>query len=66
LHPAIMPLELAKRCIKLFSWVDDVVLDPFAGSGTTLLAAKELNRNFIGYELYKNYKKVIEKKVYGI
>jgi DNA modification methylase len=59
-----MPLELASRCIKLFSWVGDIVLDPFAGSGTTLLASKKLCRNFVGYELYKNYKSTIEKKVY--
>ena len=43
-HSAIMPEEIAKRCIKLFSFVNDIVLDPFAGSGTTLKVAKELNR----------------------
>lgn len=63
-HPAITPIEIANRCIKLYSWVDAIVLDPFAGSGTTLLAAKKLNRNFIGYELYKHYKKIIDFKVY--
>lgn len=64
-HPAIMPIEIANRCIRLFSCVNDIILDPFAGSGTTLLAAKKLKRNFVGYEIYKNYKKVIDKKVYG-
>ena len=39
-HPAPFPTELPKRCIKLFSYIDDVVLDPFMGSGTTLIAAK--------------------------
>lgn len=63
-HSAIMPIEIPNRCIKLFSFVGDIVLDPFAGSGTTLLAAKNLKRKFIGYEIYKNYKKVIDKKVY--
>lgn len=62
-HPAIMPEEIVYRCVKLFTFKDDVVLDPFAGSGTTLKVAKELGREFIGYELYKNYKKVINEKV---
>jgi DNA modification methylase len=60
-----MPIEIPIRCIKLFTFENDLILDPFAGSGTTLLAAKISNRNFVGYELYKNYKKVIDKKVYG-
>ena len=51
IHSAIMPEEIARRCIKLFSFVDGVVLDPFAGSGTTLKVAKELKRKFVGYEL---------------
>ena len=62
-HSAIMPEEIPYRCIKLFSCVDDIVLDPFAGSGTTLRVAKQLNRNYIGYELYENYKPLIEKKL---
>lgn len=62
-HPAIMPEEIARRCIKLFSFKQDVVCDPFAGSGTTLKAAKDLGRNFVGYELYENYKKVIDLKL---
>lgn len=62
-HSAIMPEEIPYRCIKLFSCVDDIVLDPFAGSGTTLRVAKQLNRNYIGYELYENYRQLIEKKL---
>lgn len=62
-HPAIMPSEIPYRLIKLFSFVGDIVLDPFAGSGTTLKAAKELKRHYIGYELYENYKSVIEEKL---
>lgn len=63
IHPAIMPEEIAKRLIKLYSFVGDIVLDPFAGSGTTLAVAKKLGRRFIGYELYETYKPVIEKKL---
>lgn len=47
----------------MFSFVGDIVLDCFAGSGTTLMVAKELKRNFIGYELYPQYEKVIVEKV---
>lgn len=63
-HPAIMPEEIVKRFVKMFSFVDGVVLDPFAGSGTTLKVAKELGRKYIGYELYeKNYRSIIEEKL---
>lgn len=62
-HSALMPEEMARRCVRLFSAVGDVVLDPFAGSGTTLKAAKELGRRFIGYEVMANYRPVIEKKL---
>ena len=54
-HPAPFPLELPKRCIKLFSFVGDVVLDPFMGSGTTLIACALLNRKGIGVEIDKKY-----------
>ncbi len=54
-HPAPFPLELPKRCIKLFSFVDDVILDPFLGSGTTLLACALLNRRGIGVEIDRKY-----------
>ncbi len=56
-HPAIMPKEIPYRLIRMFSFVGDIVLDCFAGSGTTLMVARELKRNFIGYELYQQYKK---------
>lgn len=54
-HPAPFPIELPYRCIKLFSYVDDVILDPFLGSGTTLMAAKVLNRKGIGVDINKKY-----------
>lgn len=62
-HAAIMPEAIPYRLIKLYSFVGDMVLDPFAGSGTTLKVAKELGRNFIGYEIYPHYKSVIEEKL---
>lgn len=54
-HPAPFPSELPKRCIKLFSFVGDTVLDPFLGSGTTLVACALLNRRGIGVEIDKKY-----------
>ncbi|PZV98739.1 DNA-methyltransferase [Metamycoplasma auris] len=65
-HSAIMPEEIANRLIKLYSFFGDVVLDPFAGSGTTLKKAYELGRNYIGYEIYLHYKKVIDKKINSV
>jgi site-specific DNA-methyltransferase (cytosine-N4-specific) len=63
IHSAIMPEESVRRCIKLFSFKGDIVLDPFAGSGTTLKVAHELDRNFVGYELYESYKDIIWSKI---
>ncbi len=54
-HPAPYPLELPKRCIKLFSYVGDTILDPFVGSGTTLISACKLKRKGIGVEISKEY-----------
>lgn len=65
-HAAIMPEAIPYRLIKLYSFKGDVVLDPFAGSGTTLKVAKELGRNYIGYELYPHYKNVIEEKLASV
>lgn len=65
-HSAIMPEEIVRRCIKLFTFVGDIVLDPFAGSGTTLKVAKELERNFVGYEIMETYKPIIEKKLKSV
>jgi modification methylase len=65
-HSAIMPEEIVKRCVKLYSFVGDVVLDPFAGSGTTLKVAKELKRGYVGYEISEGYKNIIEEKINSI
>jgi DNA modification methylase len=54
-HPAPFPLELARRCIRLSTWPDETVLDPFAGSGTTLVAARQLGRRAIGIEPSQRY-----------
>jgi site-specific DNA-methyltransferase (cytosine-N4-specific) len=62
-HCAIMPEEIVRRCVRLFTFTGDVVLDPFVGSGTTLKVAKELNRHYVGYELSKTYKSIIDKKL---
>lgn len=62
-HSAIMPEEIARRCIKMFTFVGDIVLDPFAGSGTTLKVAKELGRNYVGYEIMETYKNIIQQKL---
>jgi len=62
-HPAPFPVELPKRCIKLFSFVGDTVLDPFLGSGTTLIACAETNRIGIGVEINKNYCELAKKRL---
>jgi len=62
-HLAMFPEELPKRLIKMFTFIGEVVLDPFLGSGTTTLAAKNLQRNSIGYEINKDFKKNIQKKL---
>jgi site-specific DNA-methyltransferase (adenine-specific) len=54
-HPAPFPVELPRRCIRLFSYVGDTVLDPFLGSGTTMLACLETKRAGIGVEINKKY-----------
>jgi site-specific DNA-methyltransferase (adenine-specific) len=62
-HPAPFPLELPKRCIKLFSYVNDVVLDPFLGSGTTLIACRQNNRRGIGVDIDAEYCKLAIKRI---
>jgi DNA modification methylase len=62
-HEAMFPEELPKRLIKMYTFVDDVVLDPFLGSGTTVKAALNLNRNAIGYEINEKFLDVIKEKL---
>ena len=58
-----MPEEIVERCVRLYSFVGDIVLDPFAGSGTTLRIAKKLKRDYVGYEISPTYKEVIQLKL---
>jgi site-specific DNA-methyltransferase (adenine-specific) len=62
-HPAPFPIELPYRCIKLFSYVGDTILDPFVGSGTTLIAAHKLRRKGIGIEISKEYFDIAKNRI---
>jgi len=62
-HLAVFPEELPKRLIRMFSFIGDTVLDPFLGSGTTTLAAKNLDRNSIGYEINRDFLPLIKQKI---
>ncbi|GIW96765.1 MAG: methyltransferase [Pirellulaceae bacterium] len=62
-HPAVFPTELARRCILLGSKPGDVVLDPFAGSGTTGLAALELHRSAVMIELNEDYIALMKRRI---
>ena len=62
-HPAPFPLELPKRCIKLFSYVGDIVLDPFVGSGTTLVAAYLLRRRAVGIDISRKYCEIARERL---
>lgn len=62
-HPAPFPVELPARCIKLYTFEGEIVLDPFMGSGTTAVAALELNRHFIGYDVNGEYIRIAEKRI---
>ena len=63
LHPAQKPLKLMKFLIELISIEGQIILDPFAGSGSTLLACKELNRNYIGFESDENYFEIARQRL---
>lgn len=62
-HPAPFPIELPRRCIKLFTFVGDIVLDPFLGSGSTLIACVLTNRKGIGIEIDKNYCQIAKQRI---
>lgn len=62
-HPATFPLSLARRCIELFSHQGELVLDPFMGSGTTLLAARDADRNAVGFDIHPEYVTLAEERL---
>jgi len=62
-HPAPFPQELPDRCIKLFSYLDDTVLDPFVGSGTTIIAAMKNGRRSVGIDLSDEYYSLAERRI---
>lgn len=62
-HPAPFPIELPGRCIRLFTYVDDLVLDPFMGSGTTAVAAVREGRRFLGFETDPDYAELAGRRV---
>lgn len=62
-HPAPYPKELASRCIKMFSYVGETILDPFIGSGTTARVCKDNNRNYIGIDISPDYCKIAEDRL---
>lgn len=64
-HPAPFPLELPHRCMQLYTYKEDVVLDPFTGSGTTCLAAQQDERIYVGYETNKDYCQLAEERLTG-
>ena len=62
-HPAPFPVELPYRCIQLYTFKGDIILDPFMGSGSTALAALKTGRYFIGYEINKEYVQIAESRI---
>jgi len=62
-HPAPFPEELPHRLIQLYTFKDDVVLDPFVGSGSTCLSAIKDKRNYVGYDIDSEYVKLAEKRI---
>ena len=62
-HPAPYPSELPRRLIQLYTYVDDIVLDPFIGSGTSAVAAIKNNRKYIGYDISEEYIQIARRRI---
>ena len=62
-HPAPFPTELPQKFINLYTYKNDLILDPFLGSGTTAIAAKLLERNFVGYEIEEEYIEIAKNRL---
>ena len=65
-HPAPFPVELPYRLIQLYSFKDDVILDPFMGSGQTAIAALKAGRHFVGYEINSEYVSLANTRIYAV
>jgi len=63
IHPATFPISLSKKIIELFTHKGELILDPFIGSGTTLIAAKDTGRNAVGFDLHKKYIELCEERL---
>jgi len=63
IHPAVFPIALPKKCIELFTHKGELVLDPFVGIGTTLIAARDTERNAVGFDLNKKYIEFAKKRL---
>ena len=62
-HPAPFPVELPRRCIEMYTFAGDVVFDPFNGSGTTCVAAKQSGRVFVGMDLSEEYCAIADERI---
>lgn len=62
-HPAPFPVELPYRCIQLYTYINELVLDPFIGSGQTAIAAIKANRHYVGYEVEAAYVELTERRI---
>jgi DNA modification methylase len=62
-HPAMFPEELIMRAVKLFSFKNDIILDPFNGAGTTTAVAKKLDRRYLGIDISEEYCKTAENRI---
>jgi len=62
-HPAPFPIELPRRCIELYSLKNDIIVDPFNGSGTTCIAAAKTHRKYIGIDISEEYTKLAKQRI---
>jgi site-specific DNA-methyltransferase (adenine-specific) len=65
-HPAPFPVELPHRLIQLYSFTNDIILDPFMGSGTTAIAAVQLERNYVGYDTNPGYIELANQRIKAV
>jgi site-specific DNA-methyltransferase (adenine-specific) len=62
-HPAPFPIELPYRLVQLYTFEEEVILDPFIGSGQAAIAAVKANRHFVGYDISEEYVKLAERRI---